>query len=530
VDSTGNAYVTGITGAHDFPLKNPLQNIFAGGKTDAFVTRLNTNAVGAASLVYSTYLGGSDDENALNLVFSVLGASNRCIAADAAGNAYVTGTSLSVNFPILNPAMPGFGDKEDAFVTKLNTNAAGAASLVHSTYLGGDGSDAGLGIAVDTTGNIYVTGITDSADFPVVNPRQRTLNGTVDAFITKIGESTSGNPVPTLAGLSPSSAAAGGPAFTLTVTGNNFINGAVVRWSGADRATSFVSATQLTASITAADIAAAATVSVTVFNPAPGGGASNALNFTINSTTIPVTSVLAASYGATLAPEAIAAAFGSGLATAIAIADRLPLPTSLAGTSVKIKDSAGVERLAPLFFVSPGQINYQVPPETATGAATVTVTSGDGRVSTGTAQIAAAAPGLFAANANAQGVAAGLALRVRNGVQSLELIAQWDAAQGRMVPLQLDLGPATDEVYLILFGTGFRYASSLAAVTARIGNTDGQVLYAGPAPGFIGLDQLNLRVSRSLAGCQLRDIVLTVDGRSANIVQVSIKNGACAKV
>jgi uncharacterized protein (TIGR03437 family) len=244
----------------------------------------------------------------------------------------------------------------------------------------------------------------------------------------------------------------------------------------------------------------------------------------------PVASVSAASYGATLAPEAIAAAFGSGLATAIAIADRLPLPTELAGTSVKVRDSAGVERLAPLFFVSPGQINYQVPPETATGAATVTVTSGDGRVSTGTAQIGAVAPGLFAANASGQGVAAGLALRVRNGVQSLELIAQWDASQGRMVPVQLDLGPATDEVFLILFGTGFRYASSLAAVTARIGGSDAQVLYAGPAPGFIGLDQLNLRVPRSLAGCQVRDIVLTVDGHSANVVQVSTKNGACAKV
>jgi uncharacterized protein (TIGR03437 family) len=341
-----------------------------------------------------------------------------------------------------------------------------------------------------------------------------------------------GNPTPMLNTLNPNSATAGGSDFTLTVMGANFINGSRVRWNNIAQTTTFVSSTQLTAQIPADHIAAAGTASVTVFNPAPGGGTSNALSFTINSAANPVVNVSAASYkrDEPLAPDSIVSAFGSSLATTThgEAATTLPLPTTLAGTRVSVKDSAGVERLAPLFYVRADQVNYLLLENTAMGAARVTVTSGDGRVSMGTAQIAAVAPGLFAANANAQGVAAGLALRVRNGVQSLELIAQWDAAQGRMVPLQLDLGPATDEVYLILYGTGFRYASSLAAVTARIGGSEAQVLYAGPTPGFIGLDQLNLRIPRSLAGCQLRDIVLTVDGRSANVVQVGIKNGACA--
>ena len=90
-----------------------------------------------------------------------------------------------------------------------------------------------------------------------------------------------GNPVPTITGLNPSSATPGGPAFTLTVNGTGFINSSVVRWKGANRTTTYVSSTRLTAAITAADIAAAGTASVTVFNPAPGGGASNAVSFVV---------------------------------------------------------------------------------------------------------------------------------------------------------------------------------------------------------------------------------------------------------
>ncbi len=95
------------------------------------------------------------------------------------------------------------------------------------------------------------------------------------------------------------------------------------------------------------------------------------------------TNVSAASYVSTsLAPESIVSAFGSGLATSTLAAASTPLPTTLAGSTVKVRDSAGAERLAPLFFVSPAQINYQMPAGTANGAATITVTSGDGSVST----------------------------------------------------------------------------------------------------------------------------------------------------
>jgi len=237
------------------------------------------------------------------------------------------------------------------------------------------------------------------------------------------------------------------------------------------------------------------------------------------------TNVSAASYVSTsLAPESIVSAFGSGLATATLAAASTPLPTTLAGSTVKVRDSAGVERFAPLFFVSPAQVNYQMPPGTANGAATITVTSGDGSVSTGVSQITSVAPGVFAANASGQGVAAAIALRIKaDGSQSYEPVAQFDPAQNKFVAVPIDLGPETDQVFLLLFGTGIRSRSSLSAVIARIGGADAQVTFAGAQEGFVGLDQVNARLSRSLIGRGEVDVVLAVDGQAANTARVSIR-------
>jgi uncharacterized protein (TIGR03437 family) len=238
-----------------------------------------------------------------------------------------------------------------------------------------------------------------------------------------------------------------------------------------------------------------------------------------------VASVSAASFsGTTLASESIVAAFGTGLAITTEAAATLPLPTSLAGTTITVKDSAGAERLAPLFFVSPAQANYQMPPGTASGTATVTITNRYGEVSVGTVQIATVAPGLFAANANGQGVAAALALRVRaDGSQQFEPVSRFDPAQNRFVSTPIDLGPATDQVFLILFGTGTRFRSSLPNVSARIGGVDAPVLFVGAQGDFVGLDQINLQIPRSLIGRGEVEIRMTADGQQANAVMVSIK-------
>lgn len=238
-----------------------------------------------------------------------------------------------------------------------------------------------------------------------------------------------------------------------------------------------------------------------------------------------VTSVSAASFAANpLAAEAILAAFGNNLATATAAANTTPLPTTLAGTTVKVKDSAGTERLAPLFFAGPTQINYQMPPGTTTGTATITVTNANGVSAQGSATIARVAPGIFTANASGQGVAAAQALRVKaDGAQSYEPVAQFDSTQNRFVARALDLGPTGEQLFLILFGTGWRARASLTAVSVKVGGLDAQVTFAGAQGNLVGLDQLNVLLPRALVGRGEVDVVVTVEGTITNTVRVSIR-------
>ena len=191
---------------------------------------------------------------------------------------------------------------------------------------------------------------------------------------------------------------------------------------------------------------------------------------------------------------------------------------------MSVRDSLNVERLAPLFFVSAEQINYLVPSGTADGNAVVTVTNAAGEVSTGTVLISTVAPSLFSANSSGMGVVAAVAFR-RNaaGQDSYEPAARFDSAAGRFVPIPIDLGPAGDQVFLIPFGTGFRGLSGLTNVQATIGGVTAPVIFAGAVPGLLGADQANLRLDRSLMGRGEVDVVLIVDGKTANTVRVTIK-------
>jgi Beta-propeller repeat len=168
VDSAGSAYLTGATSSTNFPTQGPFQAAMA-GPTDAFVTKLN--AAGNA-LVYSSYLGGSDNDNGGG------------IAIDSAGSAYLTGRTASLNFPTQGPFQAANAGPTDAFVTKLN--AAGNA-LIYSSYLGGSDPDGGEAIAVDSAGSAYLTGSTSSTNFPTQSPFQAAYGGGgEDAFLTKI--------------------------------------------------------------------------------------------------------------------------------------------------------------------------------------------------------------------------------------------------------------------------------------------------------------------------------------------------------
>ncbi len=237
--------------------------------------------------------------------------------------------------------------------------------------------------------------------------------------------------------------------------------------------------------------------------------------------------VSAASYtsGASLAAEMIVAGYGQGLVAVAAVAPPdPPLPTSLAGTTVTVQDSVGTQRLAPLWFVSPGQINYYIPSGTAIGAATVTVAFQSQPVITGQVQIGTVSPGLFTMNANGQGVAAAVAIWAQpDNSQSWQYIFAQPCVPGSCLSTPLDLGAPVANMYLELFGTGIRGRSSLAAVSATIGGVDAPVQYAGPVAGLTGLDQVNLAVPPSLAGRGEVDILLTVDGKAANPVKVNFK-------
>ncbi|MGH9838757.1 MAG: choice-of-anchor V domain-containing protein [Blastocatellia bacterium] len=224
----------------------------------------------------------------------------------------------------------------------------------------------------------------------------------------------------------------------------------------------------------------------------------------------------------TTAADAIVAGFGAGLSQNTVAATSIPLPAQLDGVEVEVKDAAGAGRKADLFFVSPGQINYLVPAGTVNGAATVTVKRSGNAVAEGAMNIDSTEPGLFSANANGQGAPAAVLFRRRNNVDTFEPVAQLDPQTNRFEPIQLDLGPEGDLAALTAFGTGFR-AAPQSLVTCTIGGTAAQVIFSGPQGALAGLDQANILIPRSLAGRGLVDVVLTVGGKTANIVRINIR-------
>ncbi|MEP7271627.1 MAG: kelch repeat-containing protein [Acidobacteriota bacterium] len=223
-----------------------------------------------------------------------------------------------------------------------------------------------------------------------------------------------------------------------------------------------------------------------------------------------VATVSAASYSIQNAANEIVAAFGQNFSSETAVAASIPLPTSLAGATVKIRDESGNERIAPLLFVSPGQINYQVPNGTLPGQAFVTVTASDGRAITGVIQIISAAPALFTVDASGTGAATAL-----------------DAFTGAAAPFNATRVNGEPNI-ISIFATGLGAdatdtdGNANASVLASIAGQAVTVLYAGRAPGFVGLNQLNLVLP---AGITAGTYTLAVarDGVAGNSVTIAIK-------
>lgn len=251
----------------------------------------------------------------------------------------------------------------------------------------------------------------------------------------------------------------------------------------------------------------------------PGPQPPGAVAILLNTIVTPIGFANGASFsGAPLAPESIASVFGSGFATTKGSATMLPLPTSLNGAAVNVQDAAGFVRPAPLFYVSPTQINFEIPAGTAVGNATVTVI-GTGTNFSAPLQIVNVAPGVF--TLNGQGLAAALVLRVHaDATQSVENVYQADAG-GNVVALPIDLGPETEQVYLLIYGTGVRNARS---VTATVGGASVPVLFAGAQGTYVGEDQINVGpLPRSLAGQAKVNVTIIADGIGANVTNLTFK-------
>lgn len=210
VDGQGRAVVTGMTASTRFPTQNPLmgpQFALNGASTDAFVTVLSADG---RSLAFSTYLGGSKNEN-----IEGLGG----VALDAAGNIYVAGTTRSTNFPVVNPRQAVYGGgTSDAFLARIR---AGGSALDYATYLGGSADEKGHGVAADAAGNAYVTGETGSSDFPTLNPWQAVYGGFIDAFIAKFNAAGAAMYATYLGG----SNSDGGSAVAVNAAGEAYVTG-----------------------------------------------------------------------------------------------------------------------------------------------------------------------------------------------------------------------------------------------------------------------------------------------------------------
>jgi len=363
VDASGDAYVAGITTSTHFPIEAPVQVRYGGGFTDAFVTELNPSG---SALVFSTYLGGSGLENPF-VGSSTTSQSGPGIALDPAGNAYIAGGTNSTDFPTVNPIQSSLASTtltikpSNVFVAKLSNsppvnpaptaqtitpdrvfvgsspfslsiagsnfvsrsvvrwNGAGRATSFNGTGQDGESSSDSIrsGALSQLSASIPASDVATvgTAEITVFTPgpgggASNSLTFTIDS-----------NPIPVLDGISPIGAGVGGPAFTLTARGSQFLPTSVIRWNGSDRTTSFDQfRSTLTASIPASDLAAIGVATVEVFNPAPGGGASNALTFLINPPPVvnPGGIVPAATFSGPLVAGSIASIFGTNLSLSTA--------------------------------------------------------------------------------------------------------------------------------------------------------------------------------------------------------------------
>jgi len=331
---------------------------------------------------------------------------------------------------------------------------------------------------------------------------------------------------PVINSISPNSINAGGADFVISVSGANFTTGTVLRWNGSSRPTNVANGTNLTAQISAADIALVGRVVIDVLNPSPGAAGSNSVNFTIGPA--PGTSSQAfvnsanPTGGDSLAPGSLASLYGTNLAGATVVADAAPpWPVRLGGTSMTV---GGVS--VPLFFVSPIQINFQVPYFNISGPTATNLTVTEETLTTTIAvTVTPYAPGLYTTNAQGTGQAAAIiAGTSTTAAPSGALPGSRPAQKGEFVSLYCTgLGAVSHRPALGAPSPSNPLATTGATPTVTVGGVNASVSFSGLAPGYVGLYQVNIQVPATAPSGDAVPVVLSIGGVTSNTVTIAVQ-------
>jgi uncharacterized protein (TIGR03437 family) len=408
LDADDNVYIAGTTGSTDFPVSDfAYQTTYQGGASDGFIFVLSSNP---AEGVWSTYFGTTTAD--------VLNA----ITLNASGDLFVTGSTDSIVFPVTADAVQSTnGGGLDAIISEFN-NAG--TSLLFSTYLGGSGDDIGRGIAVDTSGNIYVDGITASSnnDFPVVTYHQAYAGGASDAFLSILG--CSGG-APTIA----------------------------------------------------------------------SGGVTNAASY----------------LATTVAPGGIISIFGTDFACSSAGASSVPLTTTLSGVTVTVNGTA-----IPLYYAGASQINAQLPYEIPAGSATLTVTNAYGTSAVGTFNVVETGPGIFVSGTQAAALnyPAYTVNSTSNGAEPGSVVIVYLSGLGPVSPAIADGAAAPSSPFSL---------PTAMQVSATINGQAMTIDFLGLAPGYVGLGQANLVVPSGMAAGTY-PVVITIGSGSSQAANITVSN------
>jgi len=330
---------------------------------------------------------------------------------------------------------------------------------------------------------------------------------------------------PSITAVAPGSVNAGITDFTLAVTGANFAAGTKLRFNGQTRSTNIVDSTHLTAQITAADVAQSGRVNLDAINTSRGAGVSNSVPFNIGPPPVSSTAAFVSAAntpGNALAPRSIATLYGTNLAPFVSLADSAPpLPTSLAGTSLTLSGNT-----LPLFFVSPGQINFQLPFITVSGPTTFPMTITNGQLSsTINVTLTPYSPSLFTTNSQGTGQAAAL-------VNSTSIIVaptgkfpgSRPAAKNEFIQLYCTgLGDVTNRPNLGAPSPSNPLAATIAPPTVTIGAIQVTPVFSGLSPGFVGLYQVNLQIPPDAPSGDAVPVVLTIGGVKSNTATIAIQ-------